>query len=224
MKCVLVLICSLANTLACGQQVIKVNPNKDQDKLIALHATKDPVTYMGKKAIKVVGNKDNLGEPMIRIKDVDFKDGTIEAWVAGKPRDGAFADARGYVGISFRVSDDNRRFECFYLRPTNGRVEDQVRRNHALQYTSTPDFPWFKLRKENTEKYESYADLVTGEWTKMKIVVKGDKAKLYVLDAKQPNLIVNDLKLGADAKGGIALWIGLDTEAYFADIKIIREN
>ena len=96
----------------------------------------------------------------------------------------------------FASAADAAKYECFYLRPTNGRADDQVRRNHSTQYISYPDFPWQRLRKEFPEKYESYVDLVPGEWTKVKIEVRGDKARLYVHDAPQPVLVVNDLKQG----------------------------
>ena len=43
------------------------------------------------------------------------------------------------------------------------------------------------------------------------------KARLYVNGAPQPVLVVNDLKLG-DIKGALALWIGVGTEAYFANL------
>jgi hypothetical protein len=69
----------------------------------------------------------------------------------------------------------------FYLRPTNGRADDQVRRNHSAQYISSPEFPWYLLRKEFPEKYESY--FVPGEWTKMRIEVKGNRATLSVSGA-----------------------------------------
>jgi hypothetical protein len=157
---------------------------------------------------------------MLLIKDLSFKNGTIELMIAGKPRAGAAPDARGFVGVAFRVSTDNQKFECFYLRPTNGRADDQARRNHSLQYTSAPDYSWDRLRKESPEKYESYVDLETGAWTKVRIEVRDGKAQLYVHDNKQPNLIVNDLKMGADVRGGIALWIGPDTEAYFSDVSV----
>jgi hypothetical protein len=107
------------------------------------------------------------------------------------------------------------------LRPTNGRAEDQVRRNHSVQYISIPGFPWPLLRKEFPEKYESYVDLVAGEWTKVKIEVKGDKARLFVHDSPQPTLLVNDLKQGL-SKGAIALWVGPGTIAYFSDLRITR--
>lgn len=64
-------------------------------------------------------------------------------------------------------------------------------------------------------------DLVPGEWTKIKIEVNGVKARLCVNDSPQPVLVVNDLKHG-DSEGAVALWIGMGTEAYFANLRILR--
>jgi hypothetical protein len=128
--------------------------------------------------------------------------GTIELEVAGKPGAGAPGDARGFVGVAFRVSDSASKYECFYLRPTNGRADDQLRRNHAVQYISFPDYEWNRLRTEAPGQYESYVDLFPGEWTKIKVEVSGVKARLYVHGASQPALIVNDLKLG-DSTGAV---------------------
>jgi hypothetical protein len=126
---------------------------------------------------------------------------------------------RGFVGIAFRVQPHGSRFENLYLRPTNGRADDQVRRNHSVQYESMPDYPWYRLRKENPSMYESYADLEAGAWTELKIVVSGSKARLYVGGADEPCLIVNDLKLGA-IHGQIALWSHSTTDAYFSDLRV----
>jgi hypothetical protein len=82
-----------------------------------------------------------------------------------------------------------------------------------------PDFPWHRLRKENPGVYESYADLQAGSWTKLKIVVSGSRAQLYVNGADQPCLIVNDLKLG-DTRGQIALWSHSSTDGYFSNLKV----
>ena len=110
------------------------------------------------------------------------------------------------------------KYEMFYLRPTNGRADDQLRRNHSAQYVSFPDWPWERTRKETPGLYESYVDLEPAVWTKVKITVAGTKAQLYVNGATQPCLIVNDLKLGP-GKGGVALWIGPGTEGYFANLR-----
>jgi len=149
----------------------------------------------------------------------DFHDGVIELDVAGEPGPGAAQAARGFVGVAFRVAPNVESFECFYIRPTNGRAEDQVRRNHSSQYISFPGYPWELLREKFTEKYESYVDLVPAKLTALKIEVRGDKAKLYVHNAAQPTLIVNDLKQAPRA-GSIALWIGPGTIGHFAELRI----
>jgi hypothetical protein len=40
---------------------------------------------------------------------------------------------------------------------------------------------------------------------------------------KQPALIVNDLKLGENASGGIDLWVDIGTEGFFKDPKVNKE-
>ena len=192
------------------------------DGLIAENVTIAPVTHKGKEGIKVLGSGGPRVEPIVLVEGVEFTNGTIEVEVAGLPSKDAGAQARGFVGITFRVQDDRHTYDCFYLRPTNGRADDQLRRNHSAQYTSHPDWPWNRLRKESAGKYETYVDLVPGEWTKVKVVVEGATARLYVHGNEQPTLIVNDVKSGADAKGGVGLWLNASTEAYFRNLKITQ--
>jgi hypothetical protein len=144
----------------------------------------------------------------------------IEAEIAGSLAPEAGSAARGFVGFAFRLQSDMRSYDAFYLRPTNGRAEDQERRNHAAQYISHPDWPWDRLRRETPSKYESYVDLVPDEWTKVRIEVRGDKARLYVNGHEQPTLIVNDVKSGARKPGAIALWIGPGTVAHFRNVSV----
>lgn len=187
----------------------------------------EQVTHKGRKALRVTDGAAAVqdGERLVMLNKTDFQDGVIEIELSGEPGPNAGEGARGFVGVAFRLhhdaAKDSVKYECFYIRPTNGRVEDQVRRNHSTQYISHPEFPWQRLRKEFPEKYESYVDLVPGEWTKLKIEVRGDKAKLYVHDAAQPVLIVNDLKLG-QSQGRIALWIGPGTVAHFANLRVSK--
>jgi len=183
-------------------------------------------TWRGRRAVRLIdepGEKPEAkaagGEALAILTDSSFENGTIEAEIAGSPREGAREGSRGFVGIAFRVQEDPSRFECFYLRPTNGRSDDQLRRNHSTQYVSEPEFPWHRLRKEFPGVYESYVDLEPGAFTKVRIVVEGIEARLYVHDAQQPALIVHDLKHGK-TKGQIALWIGQDTDAYFSRLTV----
>jgi hypothetical protein len=183
----------------------------------------EPATLQGKKGLKIVAAQLSPQpgvETLALIEGVEFGDGVIEAEIAGDVRPGAPEGARGFVGIAFRVQPDLRTYDAFYLRPTNGRAGDQVRRNHSAQYISHPDWPWFRLRKEFPEKYESYVDIVPGAWTRVKIEVTGGQARLYVHDMKQPTLIVNDVRSGANARGAIALWIDTGTIAHFRNLVV----
>ncbi len=192
------------------------------DGLEVIHAKPEVATYRGRKAVRLVPVPEQAGtdDTMLAVlKASSFKDGVIEAEIAGSPRPGAPPDARGFIGIAFRMQPDDAHYECFYIRPTNGRANDQLQRNHATQYVSAPDYPWFRLRKENPGVYESYVDLESGTWTKIKIIANGAQARLYVNGAEQPALIVNDLKLG-ETHGQVALWADPTTDAYFSNLTI----
>lgn len=185
------------------------------------------VNIMGKNALKAV--KDSVvkvfDEPtFIRINGVDFRNGTIEVKVLSRLLKNAPEFARGFIGVAFRVNDSNTKYESIYIRPTNARANDQVRRNHSIQYYSYPDYKFDRLRKEAPEKYESYADMEMNKWITMKIEVKGVMAKLFLNGSSQPSLVVNDLKHGPDASGAIGLWVEVGTEGYFSDLKIVKQD
>ena len=201
--------CLSAASMASAQTVDQLNPHK---------VKLESVDYLGKRAVKMTEDGEVAnGEAYAIVKEAVFHNGAIELELAGRPAAGAAGGARGFVGIAFRLQGGQ--FEYIYLRPTNGRADDQVRRNHSTQYGSHPKFDFAELRKESPEKYESYVDLEPGVWTRYRITVEGTKARLYVHGASQPCLIVNDLKLG-DSSGGVALWIGPGTEGYFSGLKI----
>lgn len=159
---------------------------------------------------------------LANIKDLDFLNGIIEVELAGVPAPDAPAGARGFVGIAFRVQPDSETYDAFYLRPTNGRADDQERRNRSVQYVSMPEWPWARLRREMPAKYESYVDLVPGQWTAIRIDVEGVRGRLFVHGSAQPTLVVNDLKSGTDRRGGVALWIDNGTVGHFRNLRVTR--
>jgi len=190
----------------------------------------EPAVLQGKKGVRVSMSEETTRltppqgladiEQLAVIDGLDFANGVIEAEIAGALAPNAGEGARGFVGIAFRLRNDMKTYDAFYLRPTNGRAEDQERRNHAAQYISHPDWPWSRLRKETPSRYESYVDLVPGVWTRVKIEVRGDRARLYVHGHEQPALIVNDVKTGPDGKGAVALWVGPGTVAHFRNLTV----
>ena len=240
----LTLACLSLSLVAVGPQAPKTVPLTGPDGLRLTNVTAEPATLDGKAGVRVTMSPDlrkrllgqtedqrnaagavgSTDEQFAVIDGLTFGDGTIEVELAGAPDTSVFKDARGFVGVAFRMQPDLRSYDAFYLRPTNGRADDQVRRNHSVQYISHPEWTWFRLRKETPEKYESYVDLVPNQWTQVKIDVKGTQGRLYVHGQAQPTLIVNDLKTGPTAKGGVALWLDVGTQAHFRNLTVTSAN
>ena len=161
-------------TVAAGLAAILLTPCRSAGQTFALDSAKglqphdvtvEAATYQGRKALRVMPDpasavKTASGGGIVVLPGATFHNGIIQLEVAGKPGPGAPGDARGFVGVAFRISNDASKYECFYLRPTNGRANDQLRRNHSTQYISFPDYEWNRLRTEAPGQYESYVDLV----------------------------------------------------------------
>lgn len=214
---------------------VRQYPLQSSDGMTLHNVAARPVALQGKKGVRLTlsdearrrleamtpeaRNQARI-EQLARITGLEFSNGMIDVELAGAPESGAPDSARGFVGIAFRVQPDNATYDAFYLRPTNGRAEDQERRNHSAQYISHPDWPWFRLRQESPGKYESYVDLVPNQWTAIRIDVRGSAGRLYVHGHAQPTLVVNDLKTGAQGTGGVALWLDAGTVAHFRNLRV----
>jgi hypothetical protein len=199
--------------------------NLDRSNTETINVFMTAVKLSGKKVIKVIkdsGVKEFDEPTFVKIKGIDFKNGTIEVKVLSRLLKNAPDFARGFIGVAFHINNSNTKYESIYIRPVNARVDDQVRRNHSIQYYSYPDYKFDRLRKDSPERYESYADMEMNKWITIRIDVKGTQAKLFLNNNKQPSLVVNDLKLGADLAGAVALWVEVGTEGYFKDLKITK--
>ncbi len=214
-----------ANFLLVSLSTFATEVNFSRAKLTAVDVSYSLEDINGVKAIKVVKNPKvtKFDEPtFVRIQGTDFKDGTIEVKVLSRLLADAPDFARGFIGIAFRINNENSAFESIYVRPTNGRSDDIKRRNHATQYFSYPDFKFDRLRSEFPGRYESPADIGLNEWIQLKIVVTGQRASLFINNADTPALIVDDLKRGADTTGAIGLWVDVGTDGYFSDLRVYR--
>lgn len=196
-------------------------------RLVAHQVTLSKEKLLGKEAVKVI--KDTMvkevDEPTFaRLQGIEFTNGTIEVKVLSRLLPDAPELARGFIGVAFRINDSSTRYESIYVRPLNARVNDQVRRNHTIQYYSYPNYKFDTLRKMAPEQYESYTDMEMNTWITLRIEVKDASAKLFINNSLQPSLVVNDLKCGAGASGGVALWVEVGTEGYFSNLKITKQN
>jgi hypothetical protein len=179
------------------------------------------VSFDGKNALRVTDmSASGAGDEarLLLLPNTLFKNGSIELEMSGEVKPGSDSGARGFVGLAFRVKP-GKQFELFYLRPTNGRANDQLRRNHTVQYVSFPGYPWELLREKFPGRYESYADMVPGKLIPVRITVDGTRARLFINNAPQPALVLDDLKQG-DSEGAIALWVGPGTVAHFTAVRV----
>lgn len=167
-----------------------------------------------------------VDEPtFVKLIDCNLKDGAFEVKVLSRiQQPSPFLRAQGFIGLAFRVNEDNTAFESIYLRPNVGRSDQQLARNHAIQYYAYPDFKFNKLRNPVYQgQYETYADIGLDEWITLRIDVEDKKATLYINDQKYPSFIVNEM-LGKSASGSIGLWVDIGTEGYFKDFRILSQR
>ena len=203
-------------------QSIKFDKNQLDTSLVSMTIEK----FQGQETLKIIVDttiKEFDQPTFVKVKNTDLKNGTIEVKVLSRLLKNAPDWARGFIGVTFRINEQNNKFEGIYLRPANGRVNDQFRRNHSIQYFSFPGFSFEQSRKEAPGVYESYADMGLNEWITMRIEINGSHAELFLNNNKQPSLIVNDLKHSENESGAIGLWVGNWTEGYFRDLKVSKK-
>lgn len=149
------------------------------------------------------------------LKDITFTEGTIEVDIRGN--DG-LQDT--FPGILFH-GNDTITYDAVYFRPFNFQATDPVRKIHAVQYISHPDFTWNMLRETKNGQYEKAVTPAPNpnDWFHAKIVVKGKDINVYVNGSATPSLTVQ--KLNDRTTGRIALWAGVSSiPAEFANLVI----
>ena len=165
----------------------------------------------GKRAIHF---DEKSGQGLAWIEGSDFTEGVIEVDIKGKN-----VLQRSFVGVAFRGVDE-KIHDAVYFRPFNFKSEDPVRRIHAVQYVSHPNFPWNKLRQERNGIFEKAVNPVPDPdgWFHARIVIANRKVSVYVNDAKEPSLVVDEL---SEREGGwVGLWVGEGSDGVFANLKI----
>lgn len=168
--------------------------------------------------------ESTVDEPtFVKLKDLDFENGTIEVKLYSDLQNPIpFAGAVGFIGIAFRIDEGNTAYESIYLRPRVGRSDNQGFRNRTVQYYAYPYPKFDTLRKTAPGRYEGSAPVALREWITMRIEVNGQRAEMFINDARYSTFIV-DKMLGKTRHGAIGLWVDIGTIGYFKDLKITRQ-
>ncbi len=155
----------------------------------------------------------------------DFENGTIEVKMYSQIQDPPpYPGVAGFIGIYFRIKEDDSAFESIYVRPKVGRANNQMYRNHAVQYISYPHAKFDTLRKSYPPgSYEGSAPVDLNEWIKMRIEVNGVTAEMFINDMKYSTFIV-DKMLGKHKIGGVGLYVDIGTIGYFKDLKVTKRQ
>jgi hypothetical protein len=157
------------------------------------------------------------GDGIAWLKGAEFSNGTIELDIRGKD-----VLQQSFVGVAFHGVNEET-LDAVYFRPFNFQSKDPVRKIHAVQYISHPDYTWSVLREKYNGKYEK---AVTpgpegNDWFHAKIVVQYPKVTVYVNGNSEPSLVID--KLNDRKTGRIGLWVGNNSDGDFSNLKITNK-
>jgi hypothetical protein len=149
------------------------------------------------------------------ISDLDFGTGVIEFDVKGKD-----VLQESFIGIAFHCLNDTT-YECVYFRPFNFQSNDPVRKKHAVQYVSLPQFDWSYLRNEYPDKYEHamLQPVDPNDWFHVKIIVEENRIQVFVNSEARPCLSVEPLTTRLSGKTGF--WVGNGSDGDFANLTLV---
>jgi hypothetical protein len=154
------------------------------------------------------------GEGVVWKEQSALQDGTIDVELRGRDIVG-----QSFLGVAFRGLDD-RTYEAVYFRPFTFATADAERRLHAVQYHSSPDHPWAKLRAEHPNQYEKAITPVPdpNDWFHVRIVLAGRALSVFVNDAPTPTLTVTTLAV--PRPGQVGVWLGNGSGGEFANLRV----
>ena len=191
--------------------------------LMPVHTTLQQEVLNGETVIRVT-KKDKIMQfdenTLVKVKDLDFHNGTIRVKMLSRLLPDAPDFARGFIGIVFRVNEADSEFESFYIRPTNAMTDDPVRKAHGCQYFSYPGYTFAYFREFGITEFEAPIHNGLDEWVQLTAVIRDAEARFYLNDEKDPVLTVRNMKHGADARGSVGFFSEIGTEAFFKDLEI----
>jgi hypothetical protein len=150
------------------------------------------------------------------IPAIEFVNGTLECDIRGKD-----VQQQSFLGLAFHAVDGTT-LDAVYFRPFNFRSADPDRRSHSVQYVAHPTYPWQKLRSGQPGKYEKAVSPVPDPngWFHVRVVVESPKVSVFVADATEPSLVVD--QLSDRKKGLVGFWVGNGSGGDFSNLKILH--
>ena len=154
------------------------------------------------------------GDGLVILNEIEFETGTIEIDLLGENNPG-----QSFIGIAFNIQNDST-YEAIYFRPFNFVAEEQIRREHMVQYIFHPEYGWNRLRKERTAEFEAEIPNPPNpdEWFGAIITVTNDRVQVRLSKTGEPVLDV--ARLSGTTSNKIAYWVGHNSSGRFDNLKI----
>jgi hypothetical protein len=215
----LTVVLTFSTTLIAAGQVKTVNYDlftmADNKKLEVFNRRVTTLSEGDKKGIRFSKNQN---DGIAWLNGVQFSEGIIELDIRGKD-----AFQQSFVGVAFH-GVDNETLDAIYFRPFNFQSSEPVRKIHAVQYISHPDYTWSVLREKFNGKYEKAVNPVPdgNDWFHAKIVIKNALITVYVNGNTEPSLTVE--KMNKREIGKIGLWVGNGSDGDFANMQITPQE
>ncbi len=154
------------------------------------------------------------GDGLGLIEGVIFTKGILEIEIKGENNPG-----RSFVGIAFNIQNDST-FEAVYFRPFNFVAEEQIRKDHMLQYIHHPEYTWKKLRESRTGEFENEIKTPPNpdDWFRVRLEIEDTRVRAYVNGSETASLEVE--RLTSHKSDQIGLWTGFNSAGKFRNLKI----
>jgi hypothetical protein len=198
-----------------AQTTVKVNLLKlDAEKKISIYNRSGGV-LTGTEPVMHLDGKDDAG--FAWLNGYNFSNGTIEYDVKGKD-----VLQQSFVGIAFHATDEHT-YDAIYFRPFNFKADDAVRKSHAVQYISLPEYDWPLLREKFPNKYEQPLEPAPdpNNWFHVKIVARGVTISVYVNHNTNAALTVQQLAKLSGTR--IGFWVGNGSDGEWKNLTITNQ-
>ena len=196
----------------------------ESNQMTCVHVNAEEIRLENETVLRITKEKGNLipdTNSFLLVDGTHFHNGSIQVKLRSRILPGIFEQARGFIGIVFRVNAMHSEFESFYVRPANGRnCTDPIRRQHGCQYFSFPGYTFSYFRDFGITDFENRVDLELDEWFTLKAVIQDEKASFYLNGSEEPVLVVNEMKHGKGTYGQVGVYVDNGTDGFVKDIVI----
>lgn len=201
------MLATLVTAAVAGQQKAL-----DQGSLRVFNRSMSALNDGARKGVRLT---EGAAEGVAYVQGAELANGTIEFDVRGKD-----VQQQSFVGVAFHGLDSTT-YDAVYFRPFNFRAADSTRHAHGVQYIAHPTYTWQKLRAEHPGVYEKAVNPAPDPngWFHARVVVADSKVSVWVGDATEPSLVVQ--QLSNRGHGMVGLWVGNGSGGDFANLRIV---